>query len=88
MQKVLKEFGGWPIIEGDEWNEEESDMTSILTKLQMHGVMSIFRLDIRAATNREKFMIMVSTIIYIFIIYWFIQNSQGTYTANLYGKLE
>ena len=77
MQKALKDFGGWPIIEGDEWNEEKINLTSILIKLQVLGLVSIFELDIQAI--RKNFMIMVSTIIYLLIVY---QNSQGILTRQ------
>lgn len=69
MQNELREnFGGWPIIEGDKWNEEESDLTTILTKLQMYGMLTIFKLDIRSTTQREQYMIMVSLIINLLFI--------------------
>ena len=41
---LFDKFGGWPLLEGDKWKEEEHDLTSLLVKLQMHRMMGLFNM--------------------------------------------
>ncbi|XP_057330759.1 neprilysin-2-like [Microplitis mediator] len=37
LMDILKKLGGWPVLEGDTWNDHESDWTTIVSNLRKLG---------------------------------------------------
>lgn len=37
MQKILKDLGGWPVVEGSAWDESKFDWVDVLTSLRKFG---------------------------------------------------
>lgn len=35
---LLDSFGGWPILKGDKWSQDEFDWTQTIKKIRMHGI--------------------------------------------------
>src|SRR5689334_14437927 len=52
LSVVTNEFGGWPILLGDSWNESTFDLPNLLLKLRKYDNEIIYRID--TTTNQEN----------------------------------
>ncbi len=50
----LKLFGGWPVIEGHNWNKSNFDWIETIGKMRKLGFKHQFFLHIRVAPNLKK----------------------------------
>ena len=37
LQEILKEFGGWPVVVGDNWNESNFEWAEMIYKFRRVG---------------------------------------------------
>ncbi|XP_044761824.1 neprilysin-2-like [Coccinella septempunctata] len=52
MKQIFRRMGGWPILEGDNWNEQEFDWQQAVHKLRRMGVNFEFFIDV--SVERDK----------------------------------
>lgn len=52
MNEIFKKMGGWPILEGDGWNEDGFDWKEAVYKLRQMGVN--FEFFINLSVERDK----------------------------------
>ncbi|KAG8183511.1 hypothetical protein JTE90_003861 [Oedothorax gibbosus] len=57
LEKVLKSLGGWPVVEGNKWNESNFDWIDVLSTLKKHGLFSdiILSLAVMPDLRNSKF---------------------------------
>lgn len=55
---LVGKFGGWPLVEGDKW-DEKYDLTSLIVKLKLHRMLGLFDLDFRKADPSVNFNVPV-----------------------------
>ena len=54
LRDLLKEFGGWPVVEGATWNEDEFDWLVHATGLAVHGVFELWLCSFSDLKERKE----------------------------------
>ena len=65
LNKYLKLFGGWPVIEGEGWDQNNFDFLNLMTKIRNSGFENQFFFSLRIAPDfrrNTKYSIFVKTI--------------------------
>lgn len=45
LKKILKDLGGWPVLEGDEWKSEDFSWKNIIQKHRQIGQIFFYFMD-------------------------------------------
>ncbi|XP_076320218.1 neprilysin-2-like [Tachypleus tridentatus] len=51
LKKVLREMGGWPVVEGNGWNENSFDWLETLIRFRRHGYSNDILVDLCVITD-------------------------------------
>lgn len=65
MVNILENYGGWPVVQGDDWKAENWDWVETKKKIVNDGLVDdiIFELAVRVDfTNSSKEIVYVSTV--------------------------
>ncbi|XP_076260621.1 neprilysin-2-like [Rhynchophorus ferrugineus] len=54
IEKIFKEIGGWPILEGPDWDSEKFDFIKAVRILRNNGINTDFFFNISVEVDREK----------------------------------
>lgn len=46
MLDVIKQLGGWPVVDGDSWNEDDFDLLEMMIKLRKIGYQHKYLVNI------------------------------------------
>lgn len=51
LKKILQQFGGWPVVVGDQWNDTDFIWDEMIYKLHRSGYPSDFFIDLTVTTD-------------------------------------
>ncbi|KAF5307504.1 hypothetical protein FQR65_LT06859 [Abscondita terminalis] len=61
LKKILNDLGGWPVLEGDKWNENNFKLIDTIEKLKRVGLLHNMILEVRLEEEPPKRNITVSS---------------------------
>lgn len=67
MSSILKQFGGWPVIDGDSWDESKFDWLDLLIAFRKEGFSHDLFYDLSVTPDfrdNKRHIIDVSSICY------------------------
>ena len=54
LQDILKEFGGWPVVVGDSWEESSFEWTEVIYKFRRVGYSIDYFVDFSVTTDQKN----------------------------------
>ena len=54
LQDILKEFGGWPVVVGDSWDESRFEWTEVIYKFRRVGYSIDYFVDFSVTTDQKN----------------------------------
>lgn len=81
LRKVFEQIGGWPVLEGSKWNEQNFDWINATIKLRELGYHYAGFVNIHSMYDEEKHRktVMVKTL----ITCYFYENEKESYFSSL-----
>lgn len=65
LKEILKELGGWPVLEGEDWKDNNFNWTNIITKHRQIGEIIFYFIELKIGNdedNNTRSMIQVTII--------------------------
>lgn len=54
MMEILENYGGWPVVKGDKWNEKEWDWIEINKKMSVEGLEDTIIFSLSIVTDQRN----------------------------------
>ena len=66
LEEILKEFGGWPVVVGDSWDESSFEWIEILYKFNRFGYSINFLMSFYVTVDQKNSTARIIDVIFFF----------------------
>lgn len=70
LERILKKIGGWPAVEGDNWNDQDFDWKELIYNLREEGLFMSFLFDFKITYEINGTHLVVNLFIFLYTLFY------------------